>query len=177
MERSGRRHDGGDGVLDGRVGAAQSAPHHPRVDPLRVATLLERRARPAPRLASGASTGEALALLAGFDAPALLVVDDTRPLGWIDAARLVRPGADGVPLADLLTPCGDPVGPEDTLYDCLQRLRAGGNRYLAVVSDAQGPDLLSLEEVLAGLVEQFERICREHEVDWQVLYLRGTYSC
>jgi hypothetical protein len=36
---------------------------------------------------------------------------------------------------------------------------------------------LSLEEVLKEMVAYLERVFKENELDQQIVYLRGSYSC
>ena len=50
-------------------------------------------------------------------------------------------------------------------------------RNLPVLDRDQAVALISREQVLSELVQYLERVFHEHELDQQIVFLRGTYSC
>lgn len=171
-------------VLDKRATGVQGEmPQHPRVRSLGVRDILAKRI---PRLACvdpQLSLLAALSLMHERNLAALVVgVEDCRCgiFSVDDFARLTRHSGS----AALSLPVGEAVirdtafaSPDDSAQVCLQLMVERKLRFLPVKQDGKPVDMLSLDELLGELVEYYGKIIKANELDQQLLFLRGTYSC
>ena len=172
-------------VLEECVAAAPScAPPHPRLELLTVRHVLQRHNGAAVRtIAADASVIDALRLIAEGRGGVLAVLDVGRLCGMISEHEYARLALDGAapaattPVRAAMSACGDPAGPGDSVHACLERMRETGSCALAVEENGRLLGLLTRDELLHETVLHLERALKEHELDRQILFLRGTYSC
>jgi signal-transduction protein with cAMP-binding, CBS, and nucleotidyltransferase domain len=169
-------------VLDMRVAASQcKIPSHPRVSLPKVQDLLAKSAESLCVIEDNAGLQEALQRMEQCDSGAILVTEHGRLVGIAFERDCVSattscPQEVGTKVRDIMTPCRASVSASDSLYDCLH-VMSEKHRYLAVINDDQVVALISREQVLSELVVYLERVFHEHELDQQIVFLRGTYSC
>jgi CBS domain-containing protein len=113
---------------------------------------------------------------------AILVNDRGRPVGIVserDCAHAVKhcPLGAATQVRDLMVPCEVSVSAGDSLYECLHMMNENRKPYLPVLDGDKAVALISREQVLADLVVYLERVFHEYELDQQIVFLRGTYSC
>jgi len=172
-------------VLEERVAAAPScAAPHPRLEHLTVRQVLLRRNGAALRSVSAdASVLDALRVMAEDGCAALPVLAGGRLCGMIsehDYARLALDGgapAATTPVRAAMSACDRSASPGDSVRACLERMRATGAYALVVEENGQLLGLLTRDELLHETVTHLERALKEHELDRQILFLRGAYSC
>jgi len=75
--------------------------------------------------------------------------------------------------SDLTALC---ASPSDTVYDTLHRMNEHHVRSVSIM-DGNKVVVISRENVLAELVAYLERVFHEYELDQQIAFLQGTYSC
>ena len=171
-------------VLDLRVAGRQfENPDHPRVGPFTIGHF--RMERPA-RLYSvkpGTPAQEELRLMAEHDVGAVVVAEDNRPSGIFSerdharsSARLGASAAD-LPVREAMTACAVFVEPSDSVQKCVGLMREKSLRCLPVQHEGKLIAMVSLDDLLAETVAHHERVFKEIELDEQLLFLPGTYSC
>ena len=69
------------------------------------------------------------------------------------------------------------ASPSDTVYDTLHRMNEHHVRSVSIVDGNKVVGVISRENVLAELVTYLERVFHEYELDQQIAFLQGTYSC
>ena len=170
-------------LLQSRViGATGEPPSHPRVAPPTIETIMASRVSSLLRVSSRAPIIDALALLGRADLGAI-IVDGESGTGVFARADLVRAclqlgeTALQAPVGDWAQPCACFASTTTTLHECRDMMLGGGLRHLPIRRGDQIVDLLSFEEVLAWLAGHYQDIIRAKNVDQQVMFLQGTYSC
>ena len=162
-------------------GARGRAPAHPRVPPLTVQAILSQRPPVLCQVGPGTAALSALRLMAQCNVAALLVIDGDKVTGVFSEREYRQAAAleevESIPVGTLMIPCGMTVSPEDSANHCLQICSERQFRYLPVAQGSQVIDLLSLEELLGALAAYYQKIILAFELDQQVMFLRGTYSC
>jgi CBS domain-containing protein len=171
-------------VLDARVAGTQfEIPRHPRVEPLTVKSLLLKRPSRLHCLSADATSLEALRLMAEHNIGAVLVLDGGRLIGMFSERDYARSSiraaelAPAMPLHEVMTPCDIFANLTDCVQECLSLMIDNRLRYLPVQDGDNLIAMLSLEEVLKEMVAYLERVFKENELDQQIVYLRGSYSC
>lgn len=165
------------------TGTQFDVPSHPRVEPLTVRNFLKGRPSAIHCVGSDVPSLVALRLMAEHNIGAVLVLTGDR-LGGIfserdfarDSAR-VGPLAVTAPLHEAMTPCHVFVTPMDSVQSCLSLMGENGLRYLPVKEAGRFIAMLSLEDLLSEMVAHHQRVFKANELDQQILFLRGTYSC
>jgi CBS domain-containing protein len=171
-------------VLDQRVAAAQlEIPRHPRVSPPTVQSVLANMPSPLHSVPAHATALEALQLMAARDVGAIAVMEDNRLIGIFserDCARASLHAAhppSSTPVRQVMTPCDLFAGLADSLPQCLTLMTKNALRYLPVLDDGHPVAILSRDLLLAEMVAYLQRVSHETELDQQIVFLRGTYSC
>ena len=171
-------------TLEARATGTQfDVPRHPRVEPLTVGGVLRERPSEIHCVEADAPSLVALRLMAEHNIGAVLVLNGDR-LGGIfserdcarDSAR-VGPLAVTTPLHEAMTPCDVFVTPMDSVHSCLSLMSEKGLRHLPVKEAGKFIAMLSLEDLLSEMVAHHQRVFKANELDQQILFLRGTYSC
>jgi CBS domain-containing protein len=171
-------------VLDKRATGMQGEmPQHPRVRLLGVKDILAKRTPQLTSVDPQLSLLAALRLMHEQNLAALMVVAEDCRCGIFsvdDFARLALQSGS----AALSLPVGEAVirdavfaSPDDSVQVCLQLMAERKLRFLPVKQDGKPVDMLSLDELLGELVEYYGKIIKANELDQQLLFLRGTYSC
>jgi len=167
--------------LDARVaGTLSEMPRHPRVEPLTVRSLVQKKASRPLCVSVDATVLSALNLMAEHDAGAVLAMDEARVIGIFserDYARVAIRGAETRTLRDAMTPCGAQGSVTDTVQECLRQMKERRLQYLPVLEGSEVVAVLSREEVLEEMVDYLERVFKEYDLDQRIVNLRGTYSC
>jgi CBS domain-containing protein len=171
-------------VLDARVAGTQfEIPRHPRVDPLTVKSVLHKGP---PRLLcvrADATSLEALKLMAEHDIGAVPVLDGSRFIGIFSERDYVRSSiqttqlATNIPLLEGMKSCDIFANLSDSVRTCLSLMIENRLRYLPIQEDGNLIAVLSLDDLLSEMVAYLERVLKENELDHQIVFLRGTYSC
>jgi predicted transcriptional regulator len=115
------------------------------------------------------------------DVRAVPVMDGGCMIGFLsegDYARSVlRKTATALTVREVMTPCEVFANVTDSAQQCLRLMEEHGWRYLPVQEARKPIALLPLEELLNEMVGYLARVIRENELDQQLVFLRGTYSC
>jgi CBS domain-containing protein len=82
-----------------------------------------------------------------------------------------------IPVRAVMTPCDISVNPADSVHKCLSLMLQNSLRHLPVQEEGTLIAVLSLDDLLYEMVAYLERVFRENELDQQIVFLRGTYSC
>lgn len=162
-------------------GAKARDPGHPRIPPLTVQHILAKRPPAVCSVDSGTEAVAALRLMAQRDLAAVLVMDGGKPAG-IFSEREYRTAVTAEPsgsmtVGEAMIPCDLTVRPDDSAHHCLGIFTGHPLRFLPVERDGGLIDMLSLEELLGALTAHYQQIIMAFELDQQVMFLRGTYSC
>ena len=154
-------------------------PQHPRVPPLTVRRLLARTPSPAHAVAVDAPVRAALQAMAEHAVRAVVVVDGSRVVGVFseNAAASRDPAATLEPLRQAIDGMAVVATGEQTVQECIALMDEKRVRYLPVCEDGRLIGLLTLDDLLRGVIAHYELVFRELELDQRILFLRGTYSC
>lgn len=171
-------------TLEARAKGTQfDVPRHPRVEPLMVRSVLRDKPSELHCVEADAPSLVALRLMAEHNIGSVLVMNGER-LGGIfserDYARVsarVGPLAVTTPVHEAMTPCHVFVTPMDSVQRCLSLMSEEGLRYLPVTEAGEFIALLSADDLLSEMVAHHQRVFKANELDQQILFLRGTYSC
>jgi signal-transduction protein with cAMP-binding, CBS, and nucleotidyltransferase domain len=173
-----------DTVLNSRIQGAQSQiPAHPRVNSPTVGDLLQPLAAAAYCAGLDTIAREALSLMAQHDLGAVMVVASGRIQGIFserDYARAsARFGSDAsaMPVQVLMSSPSFSATAEDPIHTCVIGMHEHRLTFLPVVEGNCPIGLLSIDVLLRELGEYYVRVFKAYELDRQVLFLRGTYSC
>jgi len=121
--------------------------------------------------------------MAEHDVGAVLVLDGGRSIGTFserDYARysiLATQTSTATPLRQVMTASDIFATLDDSAQQCLNLMREKHLRYLPVQGAGTSIALLSFTDLLSETVEHLARIFREIELDQQIVFLQGTYSC
>jgi CBS domain-containing protein len=173
--------------LDARVGGMQCViPQHPRVEPPTVNSVLRRRQSALQIVSAEATPLEALQLMKEHDLAVVPVLDDGRLIGIFSerdfarsaiAASIANQAATAMPLRQVMTPCEFSASITDPVQQCLSLMNENHLRYLPVQEQGKLIAIVPLEDFLGEMVAYLERVFKENELDLQIVFLRGTYSC
>jgi CBS domain-containing protein len=171
-------------VLDARVAGEQlELPRHSRVEPLSLKSVLLRNPQPLICVDAETPSQEVLRKLAEHGAAAAAVMEGGRLIGVFsdcDYARASLCGAvnpASISVCKTMTPCAAAASPTDSVQSCLRLMYEHHLRELPVEENGRVLALVSREELLAAMATYLERVCKEAELDRQIVNLRGTYSC
>lgn len=170
-------------ILKKRTEGAQSCdPSHPRIAPLTVQNVLAKRPPAICCVDAGIEVSAALRLMAQHDVGAVLVTKQGQLTGVFSEREYRHHAAAAGPagsitVGEAMIPCTVAVSPEDSAHHCIGIFAAQHLRYLPVGGGPDPIDMLSLEELLGAVAAHYEQIIRAFELDQQVMFLRGTYSC
>ena len=172
------------GILDERVtGKKFCTPQHPRVEPLTVSQVLQKRPSELPIVRKDSSSLATLKLMVEHEVTAVPVMDGDGICGIFSEhdviQRLIRDPSTvaGATVGEIMAPCGHTARPGDLMHDCLNRMFENRLHHLPVVEESNPIAVLSLDILLQAMVEHLEAIHREILTGQQVMFLRGTYSC
>ena len=121
--------------------------------------------------------------MAEHDAGAVLVLDGGRMIGIFSERDYARTSiqATRLPTAisvrEMMTSCNLFARLTDSVHDCLERMAQNRVRYLPVQEGSGFVAMLSLDHLLQETVVYLEKVFRANEMDQQIIFLRGTYSC
>ena len=170
-------------TLDMRVAASKlKRPAHPRVPVPSISDLIEKTRTAACSVRSDTHLQEASELISRNHG-AVLVTDETGPVGILSEADCARALLNGclsgarILVREVMSPVRESMSASDTLYDCLRTMDEHDTRYLTIFKDSEAIGVVSREQVLAALVVYLERVFHERELDQEIVFLRGTYSC
>jgi signal-transduction protein with cAMP-binding, CBS, and nucleotidyltransferase domain len=76
-----------------------------------------------------------------------------------------------------MTSCDVFANLADSVQQCLSLMVEKRLRYLPVQEEGNPIALLSFFDLLSEMVAYLERVFKENELDQQIVFLRGTYSC
>jgi CBS domain-containing protein len=171
-------------ILDKRVSGKQGGfPQHPRVERLTVRSILQRRPSELHCISADAPSLEALKLMAEDDIGALPVMEGGRMIGIFSERDYARRSIQAMeqaaarPVREVMTRCAVSVTPADSAHQCLSLMIQNRLRYLPVQEAGKLIALLALDDLLLEIAAYLERVCKEGELDQQIAFLRGTYSC
>jgi CBS domain-containing protein len=171
-------------VLDARVAGTQfESPRHPRVEPLTVNNVLRQTPSRVHCVNVNATSLDALKLMAEHDIGAVLVSDGGRVVGTFSERDYARGSIQtiGSPrdmqLREVMTSCDIVANLTDTVQACLSLMMENHLRYLPVQDGDNPIALLTFDDLLREKVAYLERVFKENEIDQQIVFLRGTYSC
>lgn len=170
-------------VLDARVaGTHLESPRHPRVKPLTVKSILQKR--PAElHIRADATSLEALNFMAEHDIEAVLVEQGGSFIGVFSESDYARSVLRATKLTatasvrEVMTSCHVFAAVTNTVQECLSLMTENHLRYLPVQEGGNLIAIVSLSNCLIEMVAYLERVIKESELDQQVASLRGTYSC
>ena len=157
-------------------------PSHPRVEMPTVRSIVAARPSRLVRLAARAQILDALPVLAS-EGPDAVIVEGEAGTAIFEGTDLIRAclqlGQTGLqaPVGDWAHPCISFASTTSTLHECREMMRDSGQRHLPIRDGGKLVDLLSLEELLEWLAAHYEDIIRAKNIDQQLMFLRGTYSC
>jgi CBS domain-containing protein len=158
-------------------------PTHPRVAERTVKTLCSDGARDIVTVGTDTTILEALTLMAANDQGTIPVLDNGRIVGLFSERDVARSGILGletpktVPIRDVMSRCENFASPDQTLQDCLTLMTEKHLHSLPVIEGNDLVGMVFIEELLRAIVSHHERVFHELELDWSILFLRGTYSC
>jgi CBS domain-containing protein len=171
-------------VLDARVAGTQfEIPQHPRLEPLTVKSVLQKRPSKLHCARVDATSLEALQLMAEHDVGAVPVLDGGRLIGIFSERDYARSSiratqlATAIPLREVMTACDIFANLTDSVPKCLGLMSENRLRYLPVQDGGNLIAMLSRDDFLDEMVAYLERVFKENELDQQIVFLRGTYSC
>lgn len=169
-------------TLDNRVSGVQfELARHPRVELASIKSMLQRKPSPGLCIDEASPLREALPLIAGGGAMIVLARDALR--GTLSAEDLARAwlsfGEISLerPVGMAMSACAHFVSPAESLEDALRLMRENSLRLLPVIDSGKAIALLALEDLLEEKVTYLANVCKERELDQQIAFLRGTYSC
>jgi CBS domain-containing protein len=171
-------------VLDSRVSGKQfDMPDHPRVGPFTVGHFLVAQQPKLYAVKPDSPLLEALRLMAEHDIGAVPVVDGGRLTGIFSerdhvrhAARLGQSAINGL-VREAMTPFDVLVTPADSVQICVALMRERHLHHLPVHDGGALIAMVSLDDLLTETIAHHERVFKEIELDEQLLFLPGTYSC
>ncbi len=156
-------------------------PQHPRIPVSTIGKLLAEAPVRASAVSLNTPAIEAVRTMVRQAGDALLVMDGDRVAGIFSAHEFSHAMADGVsdqsPVGTLMTICTAHAGPDDTVDQCLERMEAGGLRFLPVLDGDKVVGMLTLESLLRETVDHHAKVYEASELDHRIMFLRGTYSC
>lgn len=171
-------------VLDARVAGTEfEVPRHPRVEPITVNSILQKRPSKPHCISGDATSLEALTLMAEHDVGAVLVLDGGRLVGMFSEREYARSSIratqlpTAMPVREVMTPCDIIANVTDSAHKCLSLMLENRLQYLPVQEKGKLIAMLSLDDLLNETVAYLERVFKENELDQQIVFLRGTYSC
>lgn len=171
-------------ILEARTTGTQlEVPNHPRVEPLTVSAILKKRPSPIHSVDANALSLDALRLMSEHDIEAVPVLDGGALIGIFSEreharnSALVEQLAVATPVRDAMVPCNVFAAPTDSAQYCFSLMRENRLRYLPVQDQGTLVAVLSLDDLLSEIVAHHQRVFRASELDQQILFLRGTYSC
>jgi CBS domain-containing protein len=171
-------------VLDARVAGTQfESPRHPRVEPLTVKSVLQKSPSRLHCVRADATSLEALKLMAEYDIGAVLVLDAGRLIGIFSERDYARSSiratqlAAAIPLHEVMTSCDIFANLTDSAQKCVSLMVENRLHYLPVKEKDNLIGVLSLDDFLKEMVAYLERVFKENELDQQIVFLQGTYSC
>jgi CBS-domain-containing membrane protein len=154
-------------------------PTHPRVAERTVKVLCPEA--PQVAIVADATIFEAAKLMAAHDLGALPVTDGGRIVGVFserDFARTgLRDGGTPTTVRQAMTECLLFATPAQTLQECLDLMTEKRLRHLPVIDGDALAGMVDIEDLLREIVSHHARVFHELEMDWSILFLRGTYSC
>ena len=170
--------------MDARVAGEQfELPRHARVEPLSLKGVLVQNPQALICVDAETSSQEVLRMLAEHGAAAAAVMEGGRLIGVFSECDYARASLYGtvnpaaISVCRTMMPCAAAAAPTDSVQSCLQLMYEHHLRELPVEENGRVLALVSREELLAALVAYLERVCKEAELDRQIVNLRGTYSC
>jgi CBS domain-containing protein len=171
-------------VLNARVAGTQfEIPRHPRVEPLTVKSILQNKPSKLHCVRADATSLEALKLMAEHDIGAVLVLDGGGLIGIFSERDYAHSSirttqlTTATPVRELMTSCDVFANLTDSVYKCLSLMSENRLRYLPVQESGNLIAMLSLDDLLNEKVSYLEKVFKESELDQQIIFLRGTYSC
>ena len=162
---------------------ATGQPRHPRVTIETIESFLAGSPPSLHTLPAAANVLDALRLMANQEVGAVLVVDGATLSGIFserDFARIslaVDPSPSTLVLGAAMSKCPALAKPEDTLQHCLVLMEEHQVEYMPVLIDDIPIGLVSRSQLQQAVIAQYERVFRELELDWSLLFIQGVYSC
>ncbi len=162
-------------------GARVRDPSHPQISPLTVHTLLAKRPPAVCCVDASTEARAALRLMAQRDVASVLVMV-RGDLAGVFSEREYRNAATVEPegsitVGEAMVACDAAARPEDSAHSCMGIFTEYGVRFLPVKRGDEFIDVLSREELLGGLADYYRSIILAIELDQQVMFLRGNFSC
>ncbi len=118
----------------------------------------------------GDATAQAAAdLMAERRVGAVMVVERGRLLGIVTERDIVfrvvakSRAADATALADVMTPNPETLSPEDTAFDALEKMQAGGYRHLPVLRDEEVCGMVSIRDIYEAVRRHLQEELRGAE--------------
>lgn len=171
-------------TLEARAAGLQfEDPRHSRVEPLTVRSVIRERGSELHCVEADEPSSVALRVMADRDIGAVLVLADGRVSGIFSERDHVRnslrvgPLAATTPLREAMTRCDVFASALDSAQSCLNLMKEQGLRHLPVHDAGNVIAMVSLDDLLGEMVAHHQRVFRANELDQQILFLRGTYSC
>jgi CBS domain-containing protein len=155
---------------------------------LTVGSVLQTGSAEVVRVRPETQVQEALRLMAEHEARAVAVVGDGELVGVFSERNYARAGAraslrmaeaalTSLPVRELMTPCVAAAAAADPVQSWLRIMSENRMSELPIHEKGKLIALLSVEDLLGAMVGYLERVCKETELDQQIAFLRGTYSC
>ncbi len=158
-------------------------PRHFRVPSLTVDRLLTDRPSSVCSVAPGTSVSEALASMTKNNVSAIAVFDGANVSGVFSGCEQLRsalPGClvdEAASVCQVMTACSVHAEPHLDVFACLTLMKKHRLQYIPVVDRGSLLGLISLSDLQAAVIDQYERVFQELELDLKILFLQGTYSC
>ena len=158
-------------------------PRHPRIGSLTVGSVLSEMPRRACPVAPDARIVDALRLMVKNQIGAVAVIDGVTVCGiftqqmYAQAVAIGAISGDAAAVSEVMASCPIIAAPEQAVHDCLEQMQRLGISCLPVVDQGQWLGLLSVEDLQAAQIRQYERVFHELELDLKIMFLQGTYSC
>jgi CBS domain-containing protein len=148
-----------------------------------VKSVVNKRSSTLHWVRADATALDALQMMAEHDLGAVPVLDGGRLIGLFserDYARRTIGAAQlpaSMPLRAVMTTCDIFAKLSDSVQECVGAMIEHHLRYMPVRDGDTLVAVLSLDEFLYEMVAYLERVFKENELDQQIVFLRGTYSC
>ena len=158
-------------------------PAHPRVTEATLKALCPGAPQDVAAIDVDATILDALQLMAERDVGAVPVLSGNRVVGIFserDFPRsVIRAGsvAEIVPIKDAMTKCEVFAAPAQTMQQCLTLMTEKRLRHIPVMDADTLIGMVFFDDLLKEIVSHHERVVRELELDWSILFRQGLYSC
>lgn len=157
------------------------AAQHPRVVPPTARRALSNQTAKFAVISPSAPVNLAVAQLGAHELDLVAVLDDQSLVGLFSPHEylqfMANQGDPAQALHTAMRACAVVAAPDDDIDACLQQMARHALRFLPVLDDGRLLGILSRADLLAASVAHHQRVYNAIDLDYRILFKRGTYSC